>query len=44
MTTLLLNRLPWFEQATRKANQALVDMLTEIAGRKKATPAQIALA
>ena len=29
---------------SRKANQALVDLLRQIAERKKATPAQIALA
>jgi aryl-alcohol dehydrogenase-like predicted oxidoreductase len=37
----------WFPRFTpdaRKANQGLVDSLTEIAARKKATPAQIALA
>src|SRR5881227_1888263 len=36
--------LPRFTPEARKANQALVDMLGEIAKRKKATPAQIALA
>ncbi len=36
--------LPRFTAEARKANQALVDLLTAIAGRKKATPAQIALA
>jgi aryl-alcohol dehydrogenase-like predicted oxidoreductase len=36
--------LPRFTPEARKANQALVDLLGEIAGRKKATPAQIALA
>ena len=33
-----------FTPENRKANQALVDLLTAIAGRKHATPAQIALA
>jgi aryl-alcohol dehydrogenase-like predicted oxidoreductase len=36
--------LPRFTPKARKANQALVDLLGEIAKRKKATPAQIALA
>ncbi len=36
--------LPRFTPEARKANQALVDLLGQIAGRKKATPAQIALA
>ena len=36
--------IPRFTPEARKANQALVDRLAEIAGRKKATPAQIALA
>src|SRR5438045_2931042 len=38
------NMLPRFTPEARKANQALVDLLGEIAKRKKATPAQIALA
>jgi aryl-alcohol dehydrogenase-like predicted oxidoreductase len=38
------NTLPRFTPQARKANQALVDMLGEIAKRKKATPAQISLA
>ena len=38
------NTLPRFSPEARKANQALVDLLGEIAKRKKATPAQIALA
>ncbi|PYI95654.1 MAG: aldo/keto reductase, partial [Verrucomicrobia bacterium] len=38
------NMLPRFRPEARKANQALVDLLGEIAKRKKATPAQIALA
>ncbi len=37
------NTLPRFTPEARKANQALVDLLAEIAKRKKATPAQIAL-
>jgi aryl-alcohol dehydrogenase-like predicted oxidoreductase len=37
------NTLPRFTPEARKANQALVDLLGEIAKRKKATPAQIAL-
>jgi len=40
----LRNTLPRFTPEARKANQALVDMLSQIAQRKKATPAQIALA
>jgi len=36
--------LPRFTPEARKANQALVDLLGAIAARKKATPAQIALA
>ncbi len=41
---------PWlrlafgFTPEARKANQALVDLLGQVAARKKATPAQIALA
>jgi aryl-alcohol dehydrogenase-like predicted oxidoreductase len=38
------NLLPRFSPEARKANQALVDLLTSIAAAKKATPAQIALA
>jgi len=38
------NTLPRFTPEARKANQALVDRLGKIAERKKATPAQIALA
>jgi len=37
------SKLPRFTAEARKANQALVDLLGEIARRKKATPAQIAL-
>lgn len=36
--------MPRFSPEARKANQSLVTLLGEIAGRKKATPAQIALA
>ena len=38
------NTIPRFTPDARKANQALVSLLAEIAERKKATPAQIALA
>jgi len=38
------NIVPRFAPEARKANQALVDQLGAIAGQKKATPAQIALA
>jgi aryl-alcohol dehydrogenase-like predicted oxidoreductase len=38
------NILPRFTPEARKANQALIDLLRKVAGRKKATPAQIALA
>jgi aryl-alcohol dehydrogenase-like predicted oxidoreductase len=38
------NTLPRFTSEARKANRALVDLLGTIARRKKATPAQIALA
>jgi len=38
------NIVPRFTPENRKANQALVDLLSKIAERKKATPAQIALA
>jgi aryl-alcohol dehydrogenase-like predicted oxidoreductase len=38
------NIVPRFTPEARKANQALVDLLRKIAERKKATPAQIALA
>src|SRR5215471_13327603 len=36
--------LPRFTPEARQANQALVDLISQIAARKKATPAQIALA
>jgi aryl-alcohol dehydrogenase-like predicted oxidoreductase len=38
------NTVPRFTPENRKANQALVELLGRIAERKKATPAQIALA
>ena len=38
------NTIPRFTQEARKANQALVDLLGEIAAKKDATSAQIALA
>ena len=38
------NVVPRFTPEARKANQALVDLLTSIAKRKNATPAQLALA
>ena len=38
------NIVPRFTPQARKANQALVDLLGAIARRKKATPAQVALA
>ncbi|MBV8129571.1 MAG: aldo/keto reductase [Planctomycetaceae bacterium] len=38
------NTIPRFTPEARKANQALVDLLGQIAERKGATPAQIALA
>ncbi len=38
------NIIPRFTPEARKANQALVDLLGKIGERKKATPAQIALA
>src|SRR5438874_1577354 len=43
-STDLRNTLPRFTPEARKTNQALVDLLGEIAKRKKATPAQVALA
>jgi len=36
--------VPRFSEENRKANQALVDMVTEFAEQKKVTPSQIALA
>ena len=38
------NVVPRFSAEARKANQAVVDLIGEIAARKKATPAQVALA
>ena len=38
------NIVPRFSAEARKANQAVVDLLTRMADQKKATPAQIALA
>jgi aryl-alcohol dehydrogenase-like predicted oxidoreductase len=38
------NIVPRFTPQARKANRALVDLLTRVAEQKKATPAQIALA
>jgi aryl-alcohol dehydrogenase-like predicted oxidoreductase len=38
------NLIPRFTPEARKANQALVDLLSKVAKRKQATPAQIALA
>jgi len=38
------NIVPRFTPEARKANRALVDLLREIAARKRATPAQIAIA
>jgi aryl-alcohol dehydrogenase-like predicted oxidoreductase len=38
------NTVPRFSEDNRKTNQALVDVITEFATKKKATPAQIALA
>ena len=43
-STDIRSTIPRFTPEARKANQALVDLLGEIAERKKATPAQIALA
>jgi aryl-alcohol dehydrogenase-like predicted oxidoreductase len=38
------NIVPRFTPENRKANQAVVDLLTKVAEQKKATPAQLALA
>jgi aryl-alcohol dehydrogenase-like predicted oxidoreductase len=43
-STDIRSTIPRFAPEARKANQALVDLLSTIAERKKATPAQIALA
>jgi aryl-alcohol dehydrogenase-like predicted oxidoreductase len=40
----LRGNLPRFTQDARAANQALVDVLTDVATRHEATPAQVALA
>ena len=40
----LRSRIPRFTPEARKANQPLIELLTAIAERKKATPGQIALA
>lgn len=44
LSTDFRNTVPRFTPEARKANQTLVDRLTQIAVRKKVTPAQIALA
>ena len=38
------NIVPRFTPEARKANQAVVDLLTKVAAQKKAAPAQIAIA
>jgi len=38
------NGVPRFDVENRKANQALVELITQIAQKKEATPAQVALA
>ncbi len=38
------NTVPRFAAENRKANQALVDLVTRVAAKKQATPAQVALA
>jgi aryl-alcohol dehydrogenase-like predicted oxidoreductase len=43
-STDLRNTLPRFTSEALKANQALIELLGRIGERKKATPAQIALA
>ncbi len=43
-TTDIRSSIPRFTPEARKTNQALVDLLGRLAGQKKATPAQIALA
>jgi aryl-alcohol dehydrogenase-like predicted oxidoreductase len=43
-TTDFRNAVPRFTTAARKANLAFVDLLRNVAARKEATPAQIALA
>ena len=44
VSTDFRNSVPRFAPEARKANQAIVDLLGQIAARKRATPAQIALA
>jgi aryl-alcohol dehydrogenase-like predicted oxidoreductase len=44
VSTDIRSIVPRFTAEARRANQAVVDLLREIADRKKATPAQIALA
>ncbi|MCU1230319.1 MAG: aldo/keto reductase, partial [Acidobacteria bacterium] len=44
VSTDFRNIIPRFTPEARKANQAVVDLLRDIAARKNATPAQIALA
>jgi aryl-alcohol dehydrogenase-like predicted oxidoreductase len=43
-STDIRSTIPRFTPEARRANQALVDLLGEIAARKQVTPAQIALA
>jgi aryl-alcohol dehydrogenase-like predicted oxidoreductase len=43
-TSDMRNNIPRFNLDARKANRAVVDLLGRIAAKKKATPAQIALA
>jgi aryl-alcohol dehydrogenase-like predicted oxidoreductase len=43
-TTDFRNVVPRFSPEARKSNQTVVDLLTKIATRLKATPAQVALA
>ncbi len=38
------NTIPRFSPEARKANQSVVDLIGQVAARKQATPAQIALA
>ena len=38
------NTVPRFSMENRRANQVLVDLVTSMAARKRATPAQVALA
>jgi aryl-alcohol dehydrogenase-like predicted oxidoreductase len=43
-TTDFRNTVPRFSPENRRANQAMLDLVTRIASEKRATPAQIALA